>query len=268
MENLSYEMIQNMSEKECEKLFFTLRWPNGFVCPRCGHTHAKKITSRKLWRCTNCQTQVSLKSGTILHGSHLSIKQWLLAVALLTDDTGISAQNLKKHFKVAYETAWLLLHKIRQALYFQEATKDNHTLLIVTIYFLPGIQKKQKKEHGPYPVIETTPSGTPFPVKLTLVPSHKERNLGLSQKSAYLQKKKVVFNLPDWGHILMKKAKTILATTYHYGCRKHIQRYLDEIAYRWNRTKEKRVTAAFTALVECGKRTYREFVAEPMVRVV
>lgn len=265
MENLSYDAIQNMSEKECEKLFFRLRWPNGFVCPRCGHTHAKKIPGRKLWRCTACQAQVSLKSGTILHSSHLSIKQWLLAVALLAEDTGISAQSLKKRFQVSYETAWLLLHKIREALY--QLEKTQFALLIATTSTLPGIQKKQKRENGPYPVVETESTENPSHIKLTLLPSHGKNLFGLSHKSPYLHQKRILFSLPLWVHSLMKQAKALLSTTYHYGCRKHMQRYLDEIAYRWNTEKEKRLSTSLGALPMCGKRTYREFVEEPMVRV-
>ncbi|MFN3659968.1 MAG: transposase [Brevinematales bacterium] len=265
MEHLSYEVIQNMSERECEKLFFRLRWPDGFVCPRCQGRHGKKIPGRKLWRCTACQAQVSLKSGTILHGSHLSIKKWLLALALLSEEKGISAKGLQKRFEVSYETAWLLLHKIRQAI--RKGHNKVFSCLIATTFLLPGIQKIQKQSGGPYPVVETEQEGEMSFAKLTLLLSKAGNRFGLLHGSDYLAGKRVVFSLPDWVHVMMDKARELLSTTYHYGCRKHMQRYLDEFSYRWNTRREKRIAGILLSLVCCGPRTYREFVEEGMVLV-
>jgi len=265
MENLSYEMIQQMSERECEKLFFKLRWPDGFVCPRCQGRHGKKISGRKLWRCTACGAQVSLKSGTLLHASHLSIKEWLLALALLSEEKGISAKSLEKLLDVSYETAWLLLHKIREAIRRSQEGAFFH--LIATAFLLPGIQKIQRRSGGPYPVVETKQGDEVSLAKLTLLPSKAKNRFGLSSESRYLVGKRVVFSLPDWVYGMMEKARELLSTTYHYGCRKHMQRYLDEFSFRWNTAREKRIEGILMSLVGCGPRTYREFVEEGMVLV-
>ncbi|MCX7882995.1 MAG: transposase [Brevinematales bacterium] len=265
MENLSYEALQAMSEKACEKLFFQIRWPNGFVCPICGGKKAKKIATRKLWRCTTCHTHVSLKSGTVLHSSHLSIKHWLMAVALLGEDGGISAQSLRKRLGVSYETAWLLLHKIRQALRYVNG--KSFSLLITTGFLLPGIQKQQKSMGGPYPMIEVGSFGGFFLTQLTLFPSKKQPHFGLSRENLYLRHKRVWFHLPDWAYVMIREAKVLLSTTYHYGCRRHMQRYLDEFSYRWNTPRHRRISELFQTLITPARRTYREFVEEPMVLV-
>src|ERR1700722_8127970 len=74
-----------------------MRWPNGVGCPRmgCGSMDVAAITSRKKWRCRECNRQFSVKVGTIFEDSPISLSKWLPALWLLSSaKNGISSHEL------------------------------------------------------------------------------------------------------------------------------------------------------------------------------
>lgn len=101
----------------CVDYLFRLRWPEGFVCPRCGVKIATLIREA-LHQCKACRYQVSVTSGTIFHRSHLSLPIWLRAMWWVTSQkNGASALGLQRILGLgSYETAWLMLHKLRRAM--------------------------------------------------------------------------------------------------------------------------------------------------------
>lgn len=104
------------SEERCREYLEELRWPDGIHCPRCACTTISRIKSRNQFDCDACRYQFSVKSGTILHDSHLPLRKWFAAVYLMCESRkGISANQLKRTLKVAYKTAWYLCHRIRAA---------------------------------------------------------------------------------------------------------------------------------------------------------
>lgn len=102
----------------CIRYLASRRWPAGFVCPACGATQARELAKRRLWQCAACRLQTSLTAGTVLHGTRLPLITWFWAMYLAaTLNTGISARQLRKQLGLRrYETAWMLLHKIRLAM--------------------------------------------------------------------------------------------------------------------------------------------------------
>ena len=102
----------------CVRYLAGRRWPTGFVCPGCGATRAYELVGRRLWQCAACRLQTSLTAGTVLHGTRLPLISWFWAMYLAaTLNTGISAQQLRKQLGLRrYETAWMLLQKIRRAM--------------------------------------------------------------------------------------------------------------------------------------------------------
>jgi len=111
-------------EQACLDYLFQCRWPEGFVCPRCKGTAAWPIASRKLWECAGCHYQVSLTAGTILHRTHTPLHLWFWAAYLMTTATpGISASQLQRQLGLTrHETAWTMLHKLRRAMVNPERT--------------------------------------------------------------------------------------------------------------------------------------------------
>ena len=109
---------QFATEEACQDYLAVCRWTNGFTCPRCGHGRAYRILRHRRWQCVGCRYQVSLTAGTILHNTRTPLTVWFWAAYLMvTDKRGISALLLQRQMGLRrYETAWMLLHKLRRAM--------------------------------------------------------------------------------------------------------------------------------------------------------
>ena len=116
--NLPEFQRQFGTDEACQQYLAACRWPDGFVCPRCAGRRAYAISARRRWQCVACRHQVSLTSGTVLHNTKLPLMQWFWAAYLMTTDTrGVSALLLQRQLGLRrYETAWLMLHKLRRAM--------------------------------------------------------------------------------------------------------------------------------------------------------
>lgn len=105
------------SDEACRQYLFQLRWPEGFVCPRCGAKQAWPMT-RGRWLCTGCRYQAPVTAGTIFQDSHVPLSTWFRAIWYVTSQkTGVSALGLQRVLGLgSYRTAWALLHKLRRAM--------------------------------------------------------------------------------------------------------------------------------------------------------
>jgi len=105
------------TEEACREYVASLRWPNGFRCPRCGKGAAWR-TARGLLRCTSCDYKTSVVAGTIFQDSHLPLRTWFRAIWWVTSQkTGASALSLQRILGLgSYRTAWALLQKLRRAM--------------------------------------------------------------------------------------------------------------------------------------------------------
>lgn len=105
------------TEEACRGYLFQLRWPDGFECPRC---HGRKAwpASELLWECAGCHRQVSVTAGTIFQDSRLPLTLWFRAVWWVTSQkNGVSAMGLQRVLGLkSYKTAWTMLHKLRHAM--------------------------------------------------------------------------------------------------------------------------------------------------------
>jgi len=110
--------LQFASEEACQQYLAVCRWPDGFVCPRCGGRRAYELVKLRRWQCTGCRHQVSLTAGTILHNTKTPLTVWFWAAYLMTTDKrGVSALLFQRQLGLRrYETAWMMLHKFRRAM--------------------------------------------------------------------------------------------------------------------------------------------------------
>ena len=101
-----------------------LRWPEGFVCPRCGG-RASWRTGAGLWMCQECGRRTSMTAGTVFHRTRTPLSTWFAAIWLLTSQkNGMSALGLQRVLGFgSYETAWAWLHKLRRAMVRPERDK-------------------------------------------------------------------------------------------------------------------------------------------------
>ena len=104
------------TEKKCREYLVNLRWPDEFVCPKCGCRHACPLSNGR-YRCAECRRQTSVTAGTVLHRTHMPLTQWSLAFYFASQDKrGISAVALMPMLGTSYKTAWYMLMRIRTAM--------------------------------------------------------------------------------------------------------------------------------------------------------
>lgn len=105
------------TEEACREYLMKLRWPTGFVCPVC-RGKGGWADRRHRWTCQDCRRQTTVTAGTIFEGTHLPLQLWFRAVWLVTSQkSGASALGLQRVLGLgSYETAWSWLHKLRRAM--------------------------------------------------------------------------------------------------------------------------------------------------------
>jgi transposase-like protein len=104
------------NDEKCRMHLEELRWPGGVRCVRCESAKISRNYKRNQFVCDSCNYQFSVTAGTIFHDSHLPLRKWFIAILLICESKkGMSALQLKRTLGVAYKTAWYLCHRIREA---------------------------------------------------------------------------------------------------------------------------------------------------------
>lgn len=105
------------TEEACREYLFSMRWPFGFECPGCGNTTTWP-TRRHEYRCRECDLQTSVTSGTIFHRTRKPLRLWFQAMWSVTSQKyGANALGIKRVLGLgSYHTAWEWLHKFRRAM--------------------------------------------------------------------------------------------------------------------------------------------------------
>lgn len=116
---LSLASVARMTEEEARETFKRLRWSENDgepFCPRCGCADPYEYRTRQLWKCRGCGYQFSVTAMTIFASRKLPLRVYLFAVAIFTNGVkGYCALQLSRDLNVQFKTAFVLLHKIREA---------------------------------------------------------------------------------------------------------------------------------------------------------
>jgi transposase-like protein len=117
---LSLASVARMSEEQARATFQAIRWheTNGQpVCSKCGCLSVGVVTGHDRWQCKGCRYQFSITSGTIFSSRKMPVRDIMLAIAIFTDGAkGHSALQLSRDLDCQYKTAFVLAHKIREAM--------------------------------------------------------------------------------------------------------------------------------------------------------
>jgi transposase-like protein len=120
---LTLNKVSALTEDEARETIEGILWPNGPVCAHCGAVENVTRLQGKahrpgVFQCNNCHEQFTVTVGTIFEDSHLPLRKWLIAFALLCSaKKGISALQLQRELDIgSYRTAWHLAHRIRHAM--------------------------------------------------------------------------------------------------------------------------------------------------------
>ncbi len=105
------------SEEACREYLMQLRWPEGFVCPRCQNRGGWPATRGRMI-CSACRYQASATAGTIFQATHKPLRMWFRAIWYVTSQkNGASAMSVQRTLGLgSYSTAWTWLHKLRRAM--------------------------------------------------------------------------------------------------------------------------------------------------------
>lgn len=118
--SLSLAQVARMSDEEARQTFQAIRWSDNAgqpYCQRCGCVAVYSYASRPIFKCKGCNHQFSVTSGTIFASHKLPIRDYLLAIAIFVNGAkGHSALQLSRDLNCQYKTAFVLAHKIREAL--------------------------------------------------------------------------------------------------------------------------------------------------------
>ena len=255
------------TEEACFDYLVEKRWPNGFVCPKCGHTEYYPIKRKKLFQCKNCKHQTSITAGTIFHKLKQPLVILFWAVYLVsTDKKGISALELQRKLGIrCYKTAWMLLHKIRKGMASSDnfpLTSDveadetyvgghsegkrgrgaeNKSLVAVVVEtdgtnmgraYLKNIEHPSKEEIGGFLKTHVAKG-----VKITTdgFPSYGFLKEDFKHHPIVLKDPKKAGELLPKVHIVIANLKMWLRGTFNRYPLKHLQSYLDEFTFRFNR---------------------------------
>lgn len=117
---LSLAKVMRMSDAEARNAFRQVRWADTDgepVCPECGSVEAYDLRTRPVFKCKACGKQFSITSGTIFASRKLAVRDILAAIAVFINGAkGYSALQLSRDLSVGYKTAFVLLHKVREAI--------------------------------------------------------------------------------------------------------------------------------------------------------
>jgi hypothetical protein len=103
-------------EQTCVEHFRAIRWARGAFCPYCGGTGIYNFSDGRTHKCKACRARFSIKVGTIFADTKLPLRQWFIAIWLITSHKkGIASAQLARDLGVTQKTAWFMLHRLRYA---------------------------------------------------------------------------------------------------------------------------------------------------------
>jgi transposase-like protein len=116
--------VGRLTEDEARTILENIRWPKGVACPHCGSIRITRLKAKSdkirdgVIQCNDCRGQFTVTVGTIMHRSHITLRQWIQAFySMCSHKKGISALQLQRNLGLhSYKSAWHLAHRIRAAM--------------------------------------------------------------------------------------------------------------------------------------------------------
>jgi len=231
-------------------------------------SEATKLQTRPIFKCTNCKHQTSVTAGTVLHRSKVPLRQWFWAAYLLATQTpGISATQLQRQLGLRrYETAWVMLQKLRRATRRPDRDRLRGVVEIDETYVggveqgKSGGRRRDSKKAAVVAAVEVRGEGSGR-IRMAVIRDGSAATLVAFTEGAvepgsvvrtdawqgYAPLRKNYYHRPTTQgdprngskllprvHRVFSNFKTWLAGTHHGIGRGHVQHYIDEYVFRFN----------------------------------
>jgi transposase-like protein len=286
-------------ERSCIRHFRGIRWANGPFCPYCGSTKIYHFADDKTHKCGDCRQRFSIKVGTIFEDTKLPLRKWFIAIWLITSHKkGIASTQLARDVGVTQKTAWFMTHRLREAAKTKSFNKPLAGMVEIDETFVGGKERNKhewKRQHAGPTAGKTAVFGM-------LERDGNLRAMKVDDLSAKTVQGKVVEHVELGSNIMSDESTSYIGLEgrfhhhtvnhslgeyvrdyfchvnglegawsdfkrqvfgiHHWISAKHIDRYLDEFTWRYNRRDAKegdRVNALLAAAD--GKRiTYPQLI--------
>jgi transposase-like protein len=272
-------------EESCHQYLAALRWPDGFVCSVCQWTGHPWLVRRHLYRCRHCRRECSVTTGTLFQRTHLPLRIWFLAAWEMTSTKhGTTAVDVQRQLGLgSYTTAWLLCHKLRRAMVRSGRDQLSGTVEADEIYLgslEPGrrggwssltkaiivVVVETKRDHLGRVRLKHVPDLTARSlagfVREVVVPGshvHTDKLQSYaSLKRDYRHEATAVTTLPESAETALPGVNRIAALLKRWLlgvvqgglAREHLQTYLEEFSFRFNRRSSSARGLLFRRLLE------------------
>jgi transposase-like protein len=293
------EVINYFTEDRCRETLEKMRWPDGrIVCPKCGVRDAYRNSDCKTYKCRDkdCKSRFSITVGLVFEGSKLPLTKWFTALYIVTaHKKGISSCQLARDLGIGQKAAWFVIHRLREMLKDAAPELLDNTVEIDECYVGGKWANMSKKKRA---IMQEQGKDNKTPVmglverqgkaKLTVIGRNTFKEVVRQHVSpnAFINTDEHLgyhgLNMEFADHAAINHSqgeylrdgihtnsvegffslfKRMIFGTYHQISPKHLQRYCDEITYRFNSRKIKDVDRFLISLSHTqGRLTYKQLI--------
>ena len=300
---LQEAIIYFSDPNNCREYLVARRWPMGVTCPRCGSSNVLFLEKYNRWHCREKHSapQFTLKTGSIMEDSPVSLDKWLMAMWMVVNcKNGVSSYEIHRAIGVTQKTAWFLNHRIRLAFGMESPEKlSGHVEADET--FIGGkarnmhASKRERRITGTGGKDKTAVMGIlerGGKVRATVIPNRKKSALQAEVRkhveagsALYTDALQSYNGLDEFEHQVVDHAvqyvdgkihtnglenfwsllKRSINGTWHQVSPKHLDRYVNEVVFRLNNASVKDHTMMrlnnFIAATDGKRLTYERLIA-------
>jgi len=289
------------NEQACIDHLRAIRWNDGEFCPHCGDARIYHFSDRKTFKCGACRQRFSIKVGTIFEDTKLPLQKWFMAIWMITNHPkGIASTTLAKDLKITQKSAWFVLHRLRHAARTNSFNAPLKGTVEADSTFVGGKEKNRHardrkggtqggsgkavvlgfvEREGELRAQHIEANRSDFvheqvksnvETKAVLITDEDRAFVGLGKDYLHLTVRHSIGEyVRGSGFIHTQKFESVWALLkrqilgiHHWVSPKHLQRYVDEMTWRFNR-RDMKVTPRMNDLFSCveGRLTYKALIA-------